>query len=335
MRHLDITKGHYKDLTALRGNLLKDARDWFYRKKYLEIPCPHITGATGSCEWFPNAMNVEMYDELGANKEMFLRQTAQLYLEAYTQIHNRVYTIGPSFRQERKVTDRHLCEFTLIEFESRDNDLWGLLDDIESLIKTMFCVGFDYGNKTELTKYIDNKFIRVKYKDTIQDLKSFGFDIEYGDDLKQEHEIAICKGYGNLPVFITHYPTCLDSNDPNKVIKFFSMKRDLKKNETICADLLLPYVGESVGGAVREGNVGICKLQLLSSIMFKHMKERGISAKNFDWYFEVLAQATDHKQSAGCGIGFERVVQCILSDKKSCSIKNAIEIPRSPEYLTV
>lgn len=335
MRHIDITNGDYKSLTTLRGRLLKDTRDWFYRKGYLEIPCPHITGATGSCEWFPNAMNLDMYDELGHNKEMFLRQTAQLYLEAYTQIHNKVYTIGPSFRQEKKVTDRHLCEFTLIEFESRDNDLWGLLDDIENLIKTMFCAAFDYGDRVELAKYIDNKFIRVKYRDAIKDLQSIGFTIEHGDDLKKEHEIAICKKYDNLPVFITHYPVCLDSEDPNKVIKFFSMKRDLNTGETICADLLLPYVGESVGSAVREGNSQKCKLQLLSSIMFKHMKERGISVKNFEWYFEVLNQAKDNKQSSGCGIGFERVVQCILSNQTTCSIKNAIEIPRSPEYLNV
>ena len=335
MRHLDITNGKYKDLTALRANLLKDVRHWFLSKSYLEVPCPHITGATGSCEWFPNAMNLTMYDELGKDKEMFLRQTAQLYLEAYTQIHNRVYTIGPSFRQERKVTDRHLCEFTLIEFESRDNDLWGLLDEIENLIKTMFCTGFDYGNRTELTKYIDNPFMRLKYKDAIDDLKNKGFNIEYGDDLKQSHETTICELYGNIPTFITHYPTCLNSNDPNKVIKFFSMKRDVKKQETICADLLLPYVGESVGGAVREGSAKMCKLQLLNSIMYKHMKERGIGIDNFEWYFEVLRQAKDDKQSVGCGIGFERVVQCILSDKESTSIKNAIEIPRSPEYLSV
>ena len=155
MRHLEVCNGDFATTSKLRSILLKEARNWLDSNQFMEVQVPHITGATGSCEWFPNAMTVDMFDELGGEVEMFLRQTGQLYLEAFTVAHNRVYTIGPSFRQERKVTGRHLCEFTLIEFEGRDFKLNGLMDNIEALIKKMYGgAAALYPNRT-LKKYID------------------------------------------------------------------------------------------------------------------------------------------------------------------------------------
>ena len=107
MRHFEVVEGKFTRVTEIRSKLFKSARDWFEKNDFTEISVPHITGATGSCEWFPNAMSVDMFDAQGNQTEMFLRQTGQLYLEAFTLAHNRVFTIGPSFRQEKKVTDRH------------------------------------------------------------------------------------------------------------------------------------------------------------------------------------------------------------------------------------
>lgn len=331
MRHLDITNGKFKELTELRARSLDCVRNWFKAKKYIEISCPHITGVTGSCEWFPNAMEINMFDEEDDDKLMFMRQTAQLYLEGFTHIHNRVYTIGPSFRQERGISPRHLSEFTLIEFEERNVSLDELMDGIEDLVKTIFFSAAIY-LKDYTWADMKKKYPRIKYRTAINKLNEHSpYSIPFGYDLKADHEKWLCEYYGG-PVFITHYPVCLNSEDPNKVIKFFSMKRDLKTHETICADLLLPGVGESVGSAVREGNAGICKLQLIESIMFKHMKDKGITLDDFNWYFEVLKKAVRGTHSAGCGIGFERVLQCILGTD---TIKDTIEIPRAPEYLTV
>ena len=95
MRHLSVMKGDFNKLTKLRSTLLGAARKWFETNTFMEISVPHITGATGSCEWFPNAMPVTMFNEGGDERSMFLRQTGQLYLEAFTLAHNRVYTIGP------------------------------------------------------------------------------------------------------------------------------------------------------------------------------------------------------------------------------------------------
>lgn len=329
MRHLAVSRGDYAKISLLRSKLFKSARDWFAGNSFLEIQVPHITGATGSCEWFPNAMPVKMYDESGNENEMFLRQTGQLYLEAFTIAHNRVYTIGPSFRQERKVTDRHLCEFTLIEFEARDLELDGLMNHIESLMKTMYRSAQDLFPNQDIRTWIDGSFNRITYADAVTMLNGNGHTIESGDDLSSNEEKAICQLLGGLPTFVTHYPS-----DPRPkeggVIKFFSMKRD--NGTTLCCDLLLPHAGESVGGAVREGCAHICKKQFEESYMYDHLVARGVDPAQFDWYFEILSQAEG--QSSGCGIGFERVVQSIIAtEENQSSIKAAIELPRSPEFL--
>ncbi|SYZ74622.1 putative Asparagine--tRNA ligase [Candidatus Zixiibacteriota bacterium] len=329
MRHLDVIQGAFKDTTYLRSKLLAAARDWFEENSFMEISVPCITGATGSCEWFPNAMPVTMFNENGGELNMFLRQTGQLYLEAFTQTHNRVYTIGPSFRQERKVSNRHLCEFTLIEFEGRDFELDGLMNLIESLIQKMYRAAADISKSRELERYTEMPFNRIKYADAVTLLKRNKFEIEMNDDLGSAEELAICAILGSLPTFVTHYPS-----DPKPkqggVIKFFSMKRD--NGETLCCDLLLPHVGESVGGAVREGKVEVCRKQFEESYMYDHLVERNVDPAQFGWYFEVLKHGQG--QSSGCGIGFERVVQSILALVRNVSsIKAAVELPRSPDYL--
>lgn len=329
MRHLSVMRGEFTQTTELRSSLLRATRQWFERNSFIEISVPHITGATGSCEWFPNAMPVPMFDAEGKEADMFLRQTGQLYLEAFTLAHNRVYTIGPSFRQEKKVTDRHLCEFTLIEFEGRDFELDGLMSLVEGLIKTMYQAARVQTGNDLLDHYVGKPFNRIRYADVITTLREHGHTVEFGDDLGSVEELAICEILGSLPTFVTHYPA-----DPKPreggVIKFFSMKR--VGDETLCCDLLLPKVGESVGGAVREGVSAKCKEQFEESYMYDHLTEQGVDPAQFDWYFEVLKHGQG--QSSGCGIGFERVVQSIQAlEHAGSSIKAAIELPRSPDFL--
>lgn len=328
MRHREVMLGQFESITMLRSSMLAAARRWLEGNGFLEINVPHITGATGSCEWFPNAMPVTMYTEAGDELPMFLRQTGQLYLEAFTVAHNRVFTIGPSFRQERRVTSRHLCEFTLIEFEGRDFELDGLMDHVESITKAMFKAAAQSGH-TAAERYSVSKYNRIRYADAVTLLKQHGHAVEFGDDLGSAEELAICRLLDSLPTFVTHYP----SNPRPKeggVIKFFSMKRS--GEETLCCDLLLPHVGESVGGAVREGDGDRCKQQFVESYMYDHLVERGVDPAQFEWYFEVLRHCDG--QSSGCGIGFERVVQAVLAlSEQSTTIKQAVELPRSPEFL--
>jgi asparaginyl-tRNA synthetase len=217
----------------------------------------------------------------------------------------------------------------LIEFEGRDFELPGLMDLIESLTKAMYNVALELFPGNKLTEYVNRRFNRISYIDAVETLCRSGHTLDYGDDLGSKEELAICEILNGLPTFVTHYPA-----DPRPreggVIKFFSMRRD--GDRTICCDLLLPRVGESVGGAVREGSAEKCRRQFVESYMYDHLVERGVDPKQFDWYFDVLANGEG--QSAGCGIGFERVVQSVLAlIEETVSIKAAVELPRSPEYL--
>lgn len=331
MRHLDVLNGQLKELTIIRATVLAAMRGWFEANNYLEVIPPTLTGATGSCEWFPNAISVEMVDELGNPRRVFLRQTAQLHLEPMTLAHNRVYTIGKSFRYERQVTTRHLWEFTLVEFEGRDFRLDGLMDQLESLFKYCFeTVLRKEGNgyRQNLRDYLERPFSRLSYRDAIDILRSHGVNIGYGEDLSSHDEQILVSLTGGSPLFLTKYPA-----DPRPkqggVIKFFSMAR-ADSEVTECCDLLLPGVGETVGGAVRVGNPDVIRKQFRESLMYEHIKQAGIDPeKEFEWYFETIID--DDTCSAGCGIGFERLIQFVMQAQ---SVKDCVEFPRSPDYVT-
>ena len=343
MKHKEVLNGSMRDLTFIRAISLSAIRRWFDENGYVEVIPPTLTGATGSCEWFPNAISVEMVDELGNPRRVFLRQTAQLHLEPMTLAHNRVYTIGQSFRYVRQITSRHLWEFTLIEFEGRDFGLDGLMDQLESLFKTCFQAVLDKssnGCRANLASYIDRPFSRLTYDEGIDVLRDNGVTIRYGEDFTSHDEQILVSLTGGAPLFLTEYPS-----DPRPrqggVIKFFSMKRKKKNGNgsscgdeysevTDCCDLLLPNVGETVGGAVRVGNPQTIRKQFKESLMFEHIKQTGLDPEQeFNWYFETILD--DNTQSAGCGIGFERLIQFIIQAE---SIKDCVEFPRSPDYVT-
>jgi len=341
MRHKEVLSGNLKDLTKIRAIALSTIRRWFEENDYMEVIPPTLTGPTGSCEWFPNAISVEMVDELGNPRKVFLRQTAQLHLEPMTLAHNRVYTIGQSFRYERQVTTRHLWEFTLVEFEGRDFGLDGLMDQLESMFKAVFKAVINKdgnGYRPNLSQYIEKPFSRKTYAEAINILRDNGVTIPYGDDFTSHDEQILVSLTGGAPLFITEYPA-----DPRPkqggVIKFFSMERKNKQDNTCgqnasqvteCCDLLLPNVGETVGGAVRVGDPEMIRKQFKESLMFEHIKQTGLDPETeFDWYFDTILD--DKTQSSGCGIGFERLIQFIL---KAQSIKECVEFPRSPDYVT-
>lgn len=342
MRHIQALKGELTDLTNIRATALSAIRKWFEDNHYIEVIPPSLTGPTGSCEWFPNAINIEMIDEDGKPRQMFLRQTAQLHLEPMTVAHNRVYTIGQSFRYEKRITNRHLWEFTLIEFEARDYDIIGLMDQIESFFKAAFTAvasRLDGGYRLDLAEYIDKPFSKLTYDEAIGLLRDYGVNIHYGEDFASHDEQILVNLTGGVPLFVTEFPA-----DPRPrqggVIKFFSMARknrpegsseirDMASRVTDCCDLLLPNVGEAVGGAVRVGNPEIIRRQFRESLMFEHIKQTGLNPENeFDWYFDTIED--DNTHSAGCGIGFERLIQFMM---KADSIKDCVEFPRSPDYI--
>jgi asparaginyl-tRNA synthetase len=237
----------------------------------------------------------------------YLAQTGQLYLEVLTPFLKKVWCIGPSFRAEPSVDERHLTEFTLIELEF-DGDLRQLMSHIEGVITSMVqeCMAKRaadlafLGVDTERIN-IAPPFKKVTYTDAAEQLSSFG--VKWGDDLKSNHEKALVEMFGNQPLFITHYP---------KAIKFFNMKQNIHEPTVVnSTDLILPFSGEAVGAAEREYEYEPLLQRLKDSTMLRQLIDNGGSIHDFDWYLEFYRQygGTPH---AGCGIGLNRVTQYVL-----------------------
>jgi asparaginyl-tRNA synthetase len=227
------------------------------------VAAPIITSndAEGAGENFnlTNDAQKPFFDRVGK-----LTVSGQLNAEAYAQAFKQVYTFGPTFRAERSHTNRHMAEFWMIEPEIAFIDLKQLMLVIETFIKTVVrdiikqCqneVAFFERNKPEIKNRLDalvkNEFKKLEYRKAIDILKEAvakghkfeDTNIFFGMDLASEHERYICEVIYNAPTFIFNYP---------KKIKAFYMKVN-EDNETVAAcDLLVPGVGEIVGGSQRE-----------------------------------------------------------------------------------
>ncbi len=307
-------------VAKIEASLLKGARRYFDDNDFTEIIVPHITRATGACENIFTMFTVDHFEE-----KAYLAQTGQLYLEVLTPFLKKVWCIGPSFRAEPSVDERHLTEFTLIELEFKGN-LTELMQHIENIIYSMIQEVIKT-RKEELELlgidtrrlYVPPPFKRVTYTDAVRELSRFS--VKWGDDLKSWHEKILVETHGNRPLFITHYP---------KAIKFFNMKANEETSEIVnSTDLLLPYGGEAVGAAEREYKYERLLERLEDSTMLKQLIEKGGSIHDFDWYLEFYKGfgGTAH---AGCGIGLSRVAQYVLG---SSDIRTTTVFPLNRESL--
>jgi asparaginyl-tRNA synthetase len=255
-------------------------------------------------------------DYFGQNS--YLIQTGQLYLEALIPTLGNVYCIGPSFRAEPDVDNRHVTEFTLIELELACN-FEELLVHIENLVYDMIHrAAQKRKHELELLDVDRSRllsvrmpFARVSYTDAIEILQSMDINVKWGDDLKSMHEKKITEHFGNRPTFITHYP---------EAIKFFNMKRNSENKKIVnSADLIVPYSGECVGAAEREHEHDILTEKLKKSNMLRMLEKRGGSIEDFRWYLDHVKSGVD--PHSGCGIGLNRVVQFVLGtdDIRACT----------------
>lgn len=289
-------------VVAIEAELIKGARKYLEEKNFTEVVVPHITRATGACE------NIATMFDLGYfGEQAYLVQTGQLYLEALIPKMGNVFCIGPSFRAEPKIDERHLTEFTLIEFELPCN-FDDLLIHIENTVFSMI-QSVIKNRKDELEKlgidHLDRMkkpFARITYTDAIDLLNKQSIPVEWGDDLKSVHEAAVVEKLGR-PAFITHFP---------EQIKFFNMKQNNENPATVnSADLILPHSGEAVGSAEREHDHEKLHDRLKRSSMLKMLEDRGGSVEDFRWYLDFVK---DHPvPHAGCGIGLNRVTQFVLA----------------------
>ncbi|MBS7621655.1 asparagine--tRNA ligase [Candidatus Bathyarchaeota archaeon] len=301
-RHKLLSKPELLTVVKIEASLLKGARRYFEEHGFVEVVVPHLTRATGACENIATMFEVDYF-----GRRHYLSQTAQLYLEVLTPFLGKVWCIGPSFRAEPSVDERHLTEFTLIELEFA-GDFRQLLEHIEGVICSMIgCVLAERKKELELLgvdvdrlKRVRKPFEKITYTEAIGLLADYG--VKWGDDLKSIHEKTLVQMVGNKPLFVTHFP---------KAIKFFNMREnDENPNIVNSADLLLPVSGEAVGAAEREYRYEKLYQRLVNSTMFKQLIEKGGSIEDFDWYLDFYKE---HRVlHSGCGIGLNRVTQYVL-----------------------
>ena len=257
-------------------------------------------------------------------KETNLTVSGQLEDEAFALAFGNVYTFGPTFRAENSNTPRHAAEFWMIEPEMAFADLNVNMDVAEAMLK--YIIRYVLENAKEemkfFNKFIDkdllarldnvvsNEFERITYTQAIEILekanKDFKFPVKWGIDLQTEHGRYITEEVFKKPVFVTNYP---------KEIKAFYMTENDDKKTVAAMDLLVPGVGEIIGGSQREHRIDILE---------KKMKDLNMNMDEYDWYLDLRRFGTCIH--SGYGLGFERAVMYITGMK---NIRDVIPFPRT------
>jgi len=253
-----------------------------------------------------------------------LTVSGQLSAETYAMAFRDVYTFGPTFRAEKSNTPRHAAEFWMIEPEIAFADLEDDMRLAEDMVKyviryvldqapeemTFFNQFIDKGILDRLNHVVNSDFARVTYTEAVKILETCGKEFEYpvfwGCDLQTEHERYLTEEHFKKPVFVTDYP---------KEIKAFYMRMN-EDNKTVAAmDLLVPGIGELIGGSQREERL---------DVLLKRMSELGLNEEDYWWYLDLRRfGGTRH---AGFGLGFERLVMYLTG---MSNIRDVIPFPRT------
>ena len=253
-----------------------------------------------------------------------LTVSGQLSAETYAMAFRDVYTFGPTFRAEKSNTPRHAAEFWMIEPEIAFADLQDDMRLAEDMVKyviryvlehapeemAFFNQFIDKGILDRLNHVVNSDFGRVTYTEAVKILETCGKKFEYpvfwGCDLQTEHERYLTEEHFKKPVFVTDYP---------KEIKAFYMRMN-EDNKTVAAmDLLVPGIGELIGGSQREERL---------DILLERMSELGLNEEDYWWYLDLRRfGGTRH---AGFGLGFERLVMYLTG---MSNIRDVIPFPRT------
>ncbi|MDD4205765.1 MAG: asparagine--tRNA ligase, partial [Candidatus Delongbacteria bacterium] len=265
------------------------------------------------------------------SKDFFGKQTnltvsGQLNVENFCMAFRNVYTFGPTFRAERSNTQRHASEFWMIEPEMAFAELKDNMDVSEQMVKYLisyvlenaaeemefFNQWVDKGLLERLNFVLNSDFGRVTYTEAMEELiksgKQFDYKPEWGIDLQTEHERYLTETVYKRPLFVTDYP---------KGIKAFYMRVN-EDNKTVAAmDLLVPGVGEIIGGSQREERY---------DVLVKRIEEMGLNKQDYWWYLDLRRYGTN--KHCGFGLGFERMVMYLTGVE---NIRDVIPFPRTPK----
>ena len=330
--HLRPRANTFNAVFRVRSVLSMAIHEFFQNQGFVYVHAPIITGndAEGAGEVFTVTTRTdENYEEDFFGKKASLTVSGQLQAEAFALAFRDVYTFGPTFRAENSNTTTHAAEFWMIEPEIAFADLGDDMDLIEDMVKS--CIEYVMDNAPEELKFFNQfvdktlmerlelvrttPFVRMPYTEAIEHLKNakVKFEnnkIEWGMDLNTEHERYICEQVVKGPVFLTDYP---------KDIKAFYMRLNDDGKTVAACDLLVPGVGELVGGSQREERLDVLKTR---------MAEMGVHEKGLEWYLDLRRYGGC--QHAGFGLGFERFIMYITGMQ---NIRDVIPFARTPRNL--
>ena len=336
--HLRPRSNLFGSVFRVRSRLALAIHQFFQERGFVYVHTPIITGS--DCEGAGELFRVTAIDcknpprtkngEIDYAQDFFARPTyltvsGQLEAEAFASALSKVYTFGPTFRAENSNTSRHANEFWMIEPEMAFCDLNGNMDLAEEIVKYLIlhvrknCVDeFGLFSKfvdkeliERLEFVVERKFQRITYTEAIDLLKKSGqkfeFPVEYGLNLQSEHERWLTESHFKCPVTVFNYP---------KEIKPFYMRLN-DDNETVTAmDLLVPGIGEIVGGSQREERLDVLE---------ENMRRHKMDPADYKWYLDLRRYGT--VPHSGFGLGFERMLMFITGVS---NIRDVIPFARTP-----
>lgn len=333
--HLRARTKTFQAIFRIRSSAAFAIHQFFNENNFIYVNSPIITenDSEGAGESFiVTTRSDDKYEEDYFAKKAVLTVSGQLNAEAYAQAFKKVYTFGPTFRAENSNTTKHAAEFWMVEPEVAFADLNDNILLIQGMIKFIIKYLFDHnieelrfcdenlekGLITKLEQIYNSDFANITYEDAIIQLqqavknghKFEEENIYFGLDLRTEHERYLCEVVYKRPTFITNFP---------KEIKAFYMKQNDDNKTVAAADLLVPGIGELVGGSQREDDF---------DKLIKRCKEMNIDFSELWWYNDLRKYG--YYKSSGFGLGFERLIMYVTG---AANIRDVISFPRTPKNL--
>lgn len=338
--HLRPRTNTFSAVFRLRSVISYAVHKFFQDRGFIYVNTPIITGsdAEGAGEMFRvstlklDSIPLNEQGEVDFRQDFFGRETnltvsGQLNAESFSLAFKNVYTFGPTFRAENSNTARHAAEFWMIEPEIAFADLQDDQKLAEDMIK--YVIGYalencpkemeffhrfiDKGLLERLDNVLQSEFGHLTYTEAIEILKKaeqeFDYPVQWGNDLQTEHERFLTEKVFGKPVFITDYP---------KDIKAFYMRQNDDEKTVAAMDLLVPGVGEIIGGSQREER---------SERLSQRIKELGMKEESYWWYLELRRYGG--VKHAGFGLGFERLIMYLSGVS---NIRDVIPFPRTANY---
>ena len=337
MAHLRPRTNTFAAVFRIRSLIAYAIHQFFQERGFVYVHTPIITGSDceGAGEMFrvstldPDNLPLNEDGTVDYSKDFFGKPTnltvsGQLNVETYCMAFRNVYTFGPTFRAENSNTTRHAAEFWMIEPEIAFADLYDDMALAEDMLKYIinYCLEnapeemeffnkfVDKGLLDRLNNVVSNDFAHVTYTEAIELLKEhnseFEYPVEWGSDLQTEHEKYLTEVLYKRPVMVTDYP---------KEIKAFYMKLNPDGKTVAAMDVLVPGIGEIIGGSQREENY---------DVLVSRMNELGLNAEDYSWYLDLRKYGTN--KHAGFGLGFERAVMYITGMQ---NIRDVLPFPRT------